>query len=333
MAAGTFWNLSRSSGLEDAERASTLGDFETCLARALDHLDRNPWSQRAALLAARCLSRLDRVEQAEIYYRRAGKLDLPDLQLRAYAIARGPHPAQAVAAFKEILERSPNQVSAMRRLAAVELALSDRAALKELADRLDRAPEGQVLGATLRGVVHHNEKNHELACEDFLKVLKIDPELKEMPLPRAFFFGQLAEDLIASGRIDEAREQLLKAVAIRPEASLFNWIGHCYLLQGKLDEASDFFHKAVEADPTLHGAWVNLGKLELQRNRPEKALAALERARSITPNSYAVLYNLSVIYRRLGKPDQAEIVQNALRELRLDASSEQRSVEWPSYAL
>ena len=112
----TAWNLTRSSAVTDARRAYLRGDLAVGLARALDHLDRQPWSREASLLAANCLSRLDYSGLAEAYYRRAGHLELNDLQVRAYALARGPHPELAIPAYNEILARSPQNVTAMRRL-------------------------------------------------------------------------------------------------------------------------------------------------------------------------------------------------------------------------
>src|SRR5262249_9398351 len=118
----TAWNLTRSDALVEARRAEARGDLARGLQRALDHLVRQPWSHEAALVAARCLSRLDFADEAEEYYRRIGRLSLSDLQIRAYGLVRGPHPERAIPAYHEILERSPENVTAMRRLAAVLLA-------------------------------------------------------------------------------------------------------------------------------------------------------------------------------------------------------------------
>ena len=80
-----------------------------CLQHALDHLERRPWSRDAALLAGRCLSRLDYADQAEPYYRRAGRLLLQDQQVRAYGLVRGPHPELAIPAYREIIRIAAGQ--------------------------------------------------------------------------------------------------------------------------------------------------------------------------------------------------------------------------------
>src|SRR5581483_8054984 len=72
----TGWNLTRSSALDEARRAYARVDLYAALQHALDHLDRQPWSREAALVAANCLSRLDYSDQAEAYYQRAGRLSL-----------------------------------------------------------------------------------------------------------------------------------------------------------------------------------------------------------------------------------------------------------------
>src|SRR5579883_3062690 len=172
----TAWNLTRSDALEQARRAEAQGDLVLGLQHALDHLGRQPWSHEAALVAARCLSRLDYADEAEAYYRRAGRLELSDLQIRAYGLVRGPHPERAIPAYHEILQRAPENVTAMRRLAAVLLAQHDAKELLELSDRLNRVPGGRVIGEMLRGVVYHNQKNPQQAVAAFEKVLELDPE-------------------------------------------------------------------------------------------------------------------------------------------------------------
>ena len=85
----TAWNVTRSEPHSAAGRQAYSRDhFAAGLTYALAHLDKQPWSREAALLAAKCLSRLNYALEAEPYYRLAGQLDLADLQVRAYGLAR-----------------------------------------------------------------------------------------------------------------------------------------------------------------------------------------------------------------------------------------------------
>ena len=275
----TAWNVTRSAALDEARRAYALVDLALCLQHALDHLARRPWSHEAALWAARSLSRLDYSGEAEPYYNRAGRLTLSDMQIRAYGLARGPNPERAIQAYNEILVLSPDNVTALRRLAAVLLPQNKTDALLTLAERLSQISSGKVIGWTLRGVVYHNDKNPQQAVAAFERILELDPELREMQLPRRLFWSHLADDLIASGRIDDAIRYLTKALAGVPDADLMNRLGQAYLLQGALADAERCFVQAAEWAPGDFTPQLNLAKLALQRHQQEEALKHLNQAR------------------------------------------------------
>jgi len=331
----TTWNLTRSAGLPEARRAYVRGDLALCLQHALDHLERQPWSNEAALLAARCLSRLDYAGEAEPYFRRAGRLALSDMQIRAYGLVRGPHPERAIPAYKEILASWPDNVTALRRLAAVLLAQNDTGELLNLAERLGRISGGAVLGHTLRGVVHHNDKNPQQAVAAFERVLELDPELREMPLSPRLFWSHLADDLLECGRIQDAGRELSRALAKGADADLMNRLGRVYFLQGSLDDAERCFQQAAEWAPSDCGPHVNLAKLALQRQDRERALKHLSQARVLAPRQFDVLYNLASLYRQLGRAADADRIQEVLKQLRGDATSSARPANspWPRYAL
>lgn len=331
----TAWNLTRSDAIADARRSYTRGDLVPCLEHALDQLGRQPWSREAALLAARCLSRLDYAEDAEPYYRRAGRLELNDSQIRAFGLARGPHPEHAIPAYNEILVRWPDNVTALRRLAGVLLAQNETEQLLKLADRLGQIPSGAVIGQTLRGVVYHNDKNPQQAVAAFERVLELDPELHEMPLERRLFWSHLADDLIAAGRFDEAGRYLAQALVGNSDPYLMNQLGRVYFLQGSLNEAEHSFRQAAEWDPSDYSPRLELAKLALQRRDREEALLQLNQAHLLAPQRYSVLYSLASVYRQLGRTIDADRIQETINQLRDKSSSSAHPTNspWPRYAL
>jgi tetratricopeptide (TPR) repeat protein len=331
----TAWNVTRSAALAQARRSYARGELVACLEQALDHLQRRPWSRAAALLAARCLSRLDYASDAEAYYARAGRLSLSDAQIRAYGLARGPHPEQAIPAFREILERSPENVTALRRMAAVLLAQTDTEGLLKLAERLDQIRGGEVVGALLRGVVYHNQKNHQQAVAAFERVLELDPELGALPASRGLFWNHLTSDLAALGRIEEAGRYLAKVLENTLDAGLMNRLGETFFLQGNLDSAESCFRQAAGLDPVGYAPRWNLAKLALQRRRPAEALEYLNEARPRAPRHYSVLYTLASVYRQLGRTAEVERVQEVIRELRATPAPALRPMHgaWPRHAL
>ena len=296
----TAWNVTYSTAVDEAVRAYSSGDLPRTLQYALDHLSARPWSRQAALIAANCLSRMDYSEEAEAYYRRAGELSLNDWQIRAYGLVRGPHPERAIPVYEQILARWPDNVAALRRLAAVLIGQDKMAEAEALSSRLLAIPSGVVIGQTLRAIVYHNDHNHQKAVEAFERILELDPELGAMPLSRNLFWSHFTDDLIGCGRIADAREALRKYVLKHADADLLNRLGQVYLLEGSLDDAERSFLQAVELDGNEYGPHLSLAKLALQRHDPKLALTNLKQARLLAPREYSVLYTLELVLRQLG---------------------------------
>jgi tetratricopeptide (TPR) repeat protein len=335
LSALTAWNVTSSGALENARLAYTRGDLNHCARQALDHLRRQPWSREAALLAARSFSRLDYADLAERYFQRAGSLTLSDLQLRAFGLARSPHPQQAIPAYDDILVKWPDNVTALRRLAAVLLAENRTADSLKLADRLAQTSTGAVIGATIRGVVYHNDDNPQAAVSAFEQVLKLDPELREMPLPRRLFWTHFASDLIAAGRLEEAGKHLSTAVAATDDFDLMNQLGRVYFLQGAFDDAERCYRQATEWAPNEYGPLLSLARLAQQQRKFPEALEYLTKARLLAPLHYDVLYSLASVYRQLGRAAEAEQILAIIKEWQIQRNQTSRPVSgtWPRYAL
>ncbi len=178
----------------------------------------------------------------------------------------------------------------MRRLAAVLLAQNDAPRLLELADRLSRVPDGEVVGAMLRGTVYHNESNPQMAVASFERVLELDPDLREMPASRKLFWDQLAKDLVECGRIDDACRRLEQALTTERDAELLDLLGYTYFLQANFDEARRCYRQAMEWEPGFYRPHLNLAKLELLFRRHDEALRELNRARLLAPRHHTTLY-------------------------------------------
>lgn len=284
-------------------------------------------------MAARCLSRLDYADLAEPYFRRAGKLEQNDLQIRAYGLVRGPHAENAIPVYDEILAHWPENVTALRRLAVVQLPRDNTAEVVKLADRLCNIKSGAVIGYTVRGVVYHNDRNPQAAVLALERVLELDPDLREMPLSRSLFWSHLADDLIECGRIEEAGRRLTAALREDSDPELMNRLGHVHFLQGSFEDARRCFEQAAEWGPSSFDPHLSLAKLALQRNDREGALFHLTEARLRAPRQYSVLYSLASVYRQLGRTADADRIREELTQLRAESSTGPGDKAWPAYAL
>ena len=205
--------------------------------------------------------------------------------------------------------------------------------LDAIAERLLAIQSGVVIGQTLRATVLHSDLNPQEAAVAFERVLELDPELRQMPLSRRIFWTQFTDDLIASGRIPEARDALKKFLAKSPDAELMDRLGRIYALEGSLDDAQRCFMQAAELDPNEHAPLVGLAKIALQHNDRDLALKYLSQANLLAPREYAVLYSLESVYRQLGYTDQADRIQEDLTHLCADSDSPPRFGNWRKHEL
>jgi tetratricopeptide (TPR) repeat protein len=322
------WSEYHPAALALAEAAYQRNNLAAALDIALGHLERRPFSRSAAVVAARCLSRLGQPDRAEPYYKRAGSLDPEDRHIRAYALVLNNRRESAIRAYQELLERRPDDVLALSRMAAV--LISERRwddALKA-SDHLIRIPAGAVIGHSLAGVVHHNMREWEQAVADFGRVLALDPQLKQMPLkPRSMFWADLGANLLMMGRAEEARQQLRRAIGEGNDAKIADLLGHACYLEGDFDEAENYWRLALQCDPNRFGTWWRIGKLELQRGRLEEAVEPLRRSSELEPNAVGPLYSLSLVFRRLGRNQDADQLKERADRIRRGRSSEPREHE------
>jgi tetratricopeptide (TPR) repeat protein len=302
--------------LAEAEASYRRDELRTALHLTEVHLARRPFNRQAALLAARCLSRLGQPDQAEIHYRKAGHLDFEDQHIRAFGLVVNNRREPAILAYREILERRPNDVLALRRMAGVLISESRWDDALETAERLIKIPEGVVIGHTLAGVVHHNTRDSELAVFAFSRVLELDPDLKQMPLkPRSLFWTEFGNALIKVGRGNEARRYLHRALAEGDDPKVADLLGQSYYLEEAFDDAEQCWRLALQWDPDRFGTWWRIGKLELQRGRTAEAIEALLRAAALEPKASGPLYNLALAYRRLGRREESDRFMEKLKHL------------------
>ncbi|MBI5366789.1 MAG: tetratricopeptide repeat protein [Planctomycetes bacterium] len=126
-----------------------------------------------------------------------------------------------------------------------------------------------------------------------------------------------------AGKLDEARDHARQALAVDPKsADALAVLG--YLADGKKDaaEARKLLEAAVAAGVKYHGVYLRLGRLLLEAKEPEKALAALEKAKAAFPtrvagneNPYALLAKL---HEEAGRRDRMIAELEALRAIDQD---------------
>jgi tetratricopeptide (TPR) repeat protein len=323
----TGWNWTRSQGLEEARAAYARSDWKTAVRRALDHLDRRPWSREAAKLAALGLSQLDFADLAEPYYRRAGPLGLEDLHARALGIFHANRREQAIRAYREILDHWPDEPRALRMLVVILMTQSRYPEAMAPAERLARLPGSAVLGYTMVGSIAHDMRDYDRAVVAMARVLELDPELRHQSLPPRQFWVQYGQDLLETSHFGPARDALQRALALDEGAPLaWELLGRVEWQLSRFDEAERCWRRAIALAPDFVAPWLGLGRLALNRRRPEEAIAHFDRARALAPDLLEPVFGLSQAHAQLGHAAEAARFRALAEKMRAQSPGPERGM-------
>ncbi len=316
---GAAWFFTHFDPLGRARTAYERHQYRTALRAARDYLNVFHGDPNASLMAARCLTRLGKAAEAEVFYQRAGPLESDDMHDRAEGLLKADEPRLAARVYEIMLEQRPNDGKTLKRLAFVLLSLKQWTAALRLTDRLTAMPSEEISGLTMAAIAYHESKDFDRATNVSLRVLELDPNLKRIALPKALFWKNLATDLMGTGRAEEAREYLNRGLATTQDAGLMELLGLAYFQQGSTDEAERCWRQAIAWNPDNMMASLHLGRLALSRGEWTEAANLLKRAADRSTTAVAPLYNLSQVYRKLGNFKEAEHYKQL---------AEQRRHEW-----
>lgn len=114
-------------------------------------------------------------------------------------------------------------------------------------------------------------------------------------------------------RIERCRQE----VAEHPErATAHHNLGLALTVSGRVKEAEEAYLKAVELDPTLVQAWVNLGGIRMMRWEFKGVLEANQRAVELQPELVEAHFNMGQAYLYLNRPE--DLLRCNQRVLELD---------------
>jgi Flp pilus assembly protein TadD len=111
-----------------------------------------------------------------------------------------------------------------------------------------------------------------------------------------------------TNRQSEALDANQKAIQLAPDdAETHNNLANSLIALGRLDEAEVRFRQAITIKSDYHEAYNNLGIMLKDLSRLDEAEVSLKRAISIKPNIVEPHYNLGCILKELGRLDEAEV--------------------------
>jgi cytochrome c-type biogenesis protein CcmH/NrfG len=146
------------------------------------------------------------------------------------------------------------------------------------------------------------QANNEGAIANYREALKLNPQLSDMHF-------ELAEMLNTSSSATdraEAEKEYKAALAENPfdEKSLCK-LGDIAMRRSDMNTASEYYARALKLQPNDVDANLGMARILMTRHEPKKAEPHLERAVQLEPFSPVSHYRLGVLYRELGRPDDA----------------------------
>jgi tetratricopeptide (TPR) repeat protein len=179
----------------------------------------------------------------------------------------------------------------------------------------DRAP-GSVWMLQAQGEANESQKNYEAAIVAFNHVLQIEPgrpgihyRLGRVYLAR-FREGQKQEDW------DAAKREYTAELSVGPSNGNARYeLANMQADIGNFEEARKDFEQVIESFPDFEEALVGLGSVVMKIDKPQLAVAPLERATQLRPDDEVAWYRLSQAERAAGNKEAQQKALEAFRKL------------------
>ena len=158
------------------------------------------------------------------------------------------------------------------------------------------------------------QERFDEAAREYREVQKLAPQVGGIHY-------RLGRVLLRGGADAESERAALaefrKELELNPgDARAHAAVGEIQLGRSALSEAARSFERAVEAQPGYVPARVGLAKVLIAEKSWSKALEHLDAAARLAPDEEAVAYNRMVVYRALGRTEDAKRAFDAFQRLK-----------------
>lgn len=268
---------------------------ETCYRKTLSL---NSDDFRYTYLLARILDRKEQnTDEVLTLYQKASLLD-PAYELVPYrqgeTLARKGQLKSARDAYLRALAMKDDFAAAHRGLGQVYISLRDHdKAITHLERAADLFPEdGMIYSSLARAYMtagERNKANRALEKSKSLKYLQliVDPvsdEIKSLSVSSTLCYNR-AKHNVTEGRYDAALRDLLIVERARPNDPYVQvYLGFSYHQKGSLELARKHLFRALDINPDLVSAYMELGQMLENEDRYDEAISHYRRARQVKPD-------------------------------------------------
>jgi len=214
--------------------------------------------------------------------------------------------------FERALDANADHVEALIGKASLAMSRHQFAKARDIALR---AAEINVYSATARGILadaYVQLRDYDNAVRVLDEMVRLKPNLSSYS--RISYMRELKGD--TEGAI-YAMEMAIQAGA--PDAENTAWcivqLGNLHLGRSRLGQAEEAYHAALRRFPNYVHAYAGLAKVSAARKDYDSAAEYYRKAIDSVPMP-EFLIGLSVVYRKMGKPDEAQSQLDLLSNIR-----------------
>ncbi len=214
-------------------------------------------------------------------------IDVDRLMIEGIELHRIGRPAEAMDAYRRVIERRPDMNLAYRRLAYIQWeAGATRDAIETL--RGARAKNGPDLDVDVRLGTYLAEVGQVAEALPLLeRAVKADDRNEEG-------LNALGIAYARAGRADDALRTFGRILEIDPrDAFALENVGTVHLQRSDLPAASAAFERALASDPKSSRAHAGLGVVAIKQGRRDEAIDRWRRAVEADPRNFDALFNLA----------------------------------------
>jgi len=217
----------------------------------------------------------------------------------AFCLEKLERPEEAAVYYRDAIQRDGSFVAARQRLAALAVVSDDlgEAITQYEHLRCDLAEQPWVRGALAS--LYHRNGQHERSVEEFESAIALEPENWSL-------VDEQVEALIAGGQIREAVERLHTLIDEQgPFADLYCRLADLYSRGGDDESAMRYYRLALEFQPDYMEAMIKLGTHHLICGRWDQAAEAFGEASEINDASMLNYVGMGVAQLAAGRQGEA----------------------------
>lgn len=216
---------------------------------------------------------------------------------------------QALAAVQKLRQIAPDDPGVLYLSAKVYMNLWNGAFQRMLA----KAPDSYQVRLIRAEALESQEKFAEATAE-YRQLVKIAPSVVGIHYRLGVMIVRSQPGANAD---EEALGAFRKELEINPaDVRALVEIGEIHLSRDRRPDATHSFERALMMQPGYVPARVGLAKVLIAEKQWPKALEHLEAAAKMAPDDEAVAYNLMIVYRALGRMDDAKRASDRFQQLR-----------------